>query len=127
MLDDQHGAGGVADDLLGDAAGEQVLDETELVLTHDDELDVELACAREDRFPGPCDTRCAQQVLRARFALVIGAEQAAEIVPRGVARDFLCARLAGAGARPRGEIAPRARARFRAPHRSLCVEHVQQE
>ena len=46
MLHDEHGAGRVAHDLLGDAARQQVLDETELVLAHDDQLDVELARAR---------------------------------------------------------------------------------
>ena len=93
MLHDQHGAGGVADDFLGDAAREQVLDEAEVVLAHDDQLDFELARAGDDRVAGSRHAGAAQQVLRARVLLLLKIEEPAEVVPRGVACDLERARL----------------------------------
>ena len=60
ILDDQHGAGRMPHDFLGDAAREHVLDEAEMMLAHDDELDAQLARARDDRVGGSPDTARAQ-------------------------------------------------------------------
>ena len=74
MLHDQHGAGGVADDFLGDAAREQVLDEAEAVLAHDDQLALQLARAGDDRVARPRHAGAAQQVLRASVLLLLNIE-----------------------------------------------------
>ena len=114
----EHGAGRVPHDLLGDAAGEHVLDEAEMVLAHDDELDVELARARDDRVAGSRHAGGAQQILGARVPLVLAREQARR--DRAARR---CARpRAGSarspGVRRRRATAPRARARSRARRRA---------
>ena len=75
MLHDQHGAGRMPHDSLGDAAREHVLDEAELMLAHHDELDAQLAGARDDRVGGARDAARAQQILGLRRSLFLGRQQ----------------------------------------------------